>query len=305
MSKNGEPFAHLAPAVRAWALAASDAERIERLLTDRWIGYTRALEALDRLEWLLRHPQRTRMPNLLLVGPTNNGKTMIAAKFLRDHPATTREDGDGDIVPVLHVQCPDAADPRRFHHEIAEALGAPSRPGDSLARKQAQAMHLLRATGVRLLIVDEVHNILAGGADRMNQMLNLLRYLGNALRIPIVAIGVRQALQVIHSDDQLATRFEPFPLPRWRDDDALRTLLASLEATLPLRRPSVLIDARLTRRVLGLSEGVLGEIVALLARAGEAAIRSGVERIDDAMLDATGFVPPAQRRMSAAALGVD
>lgn len=231
MSKNGEPFAHLAPAVRAWALAASDAERIERILTDRWIGYTRALEALDRLEWLLRHPQRTRMPNLLLVGPTNNGKTMIAAKFLRDHPATTREDGDGDIVPVLHVQCPDAADPRRFHHEIAEALGAPSRPGDSLARKQAQ--------------------------------------------------------------------------PRWRDDDALRTLLASLEATLPLRRPSVLIEARLTRRVLGLSEGVLGEIVALLSRAGEAASRSGVERIDDAMLDATGFVPPAQRRMSAAALGVD
>lgn len=166
-------------------------------------------------------------------------------------------------------------------------------------------MHLLRATGVRLLIVDEVHNILAGGADRMNQMLNLLRYLGNVLRMPIVAIGVRQALQVIHSDDQLATRFEPFALPRWRDDDALRTLLASLEATLPLRRPSVLIEARLTRRVLGLSEGVLGEIVALLSRAGEAAIRSGVERIDDAMLDATGFAPPAQRRMSAAALGVD
>ncbi|MFF8032311.1 TniB family NTP-binding protein [Streptomyces sp. NPDC016626] len=47
---------------------------------DRWIGYPRATEALERLETLLAWPSKQRMPNLLLIGPTNNGKSMIVEK---------------------------------------------------------------------------------------------------------------------------------------------------------------------------------------------------------------------------------
>ena len=42
------------------------------------------MQALDRLHELFEHPRRLRMPNLLIVGPTNNGKSMIAEKFRRD-----------------------------------------------------------------------------------------------------------------------------------------------------------------------------------------------------------------------------
>lgn len=305
MSKTGEDYSHLAPAVRDWAAGVGDGARIRRILTDRWIGYTRAERAIERLEWLLRHPKRMRMPNLLIVGPTNNGKTMIAEKFRRQHAPVLRPEGIGDSVPVLYIQCPDAADPRRFHQRIAEALGAPRNPGDSLAKKEAQALHLLKAADVRVLLVDEIHNILAGGTDRMNQMLNLLRFLGNELKIPIVAIGVKEALQVIHSDDQLANRFEPYPLPRWRDDEEFLTLLASFEAILPLRRPSALIEPRMVRHVLARSEGILGEIIALLSRAAEQAVTTGRERIDLPGLEAIPFVPPSQRRATASALGVE
>jgi predicted Ser/Thr protein kinase len=66
-------------------------ERIHRLRADRWIGYPRAVEALNRLEALYTWPNKQRMPNLLLlVGPTNNGKSMIVEKFRRAHrPAPT------------------------------------------------------------------------------------------------------------------------------------------------------------------------------------------------------------------------
>ncbi|MBB2940489.1 putative ATPase with chaperone activity [Actinoplanes lutulentus] len=32
------------------------------------------------------------MPNLLLIGPTNNGKSMIVEKFRRTHPRISRPD---------------------------------------------------------------------------------------------------------------------------------------------------------------------------------------------------------------------
>jgi len=67
---------HLSPAVQELAKEPVEV-RIERILGDRWIGYLRANDAIESLEWLLRHPKRMRMPNLLLVGPTNNGNTSI------------------------------------------------------------------------------------------------------------------------------------------------------------------------------------------------------------------------------------
>ncbi|MBP6918808.1 MAG: TniB family NTP-binding protein [Legionellaceae bacterium] len=48
-------------------------------------------EAVIKLEALISHPKRQRMPNLLIVGPTNNGKSMIIEKFRRTHLFTNKE----------------------------------------------------------------------------------------------------------------------------------------------------------------------------------------------------------------------
>lgn len=72
---------------------------------DRWIGYTRATEALTQLEGLLTLPGKQRMPNLALIGATNDGKSMIIEKFRRDHPPISHADreeipgaGDADAL---------------------------------------------------------------------------------------------------------------------------------------------------------------------------------------------------------------
>jgi hypothetical protein len=297
-------LSHLAPGAQE-LLKQPEEIRIGRILADRWIAYLQATEAIKKLEWLLRHPKKLRMPNLLLVGPTNNGKTMITEKFRRDHGNAQSPDPSVDIVPVLRIQTPNTADPRRFYNAILTALGAPERPSDALAKKEQQAVFLLRRTGVQVLVIDEIHNILAGTTTQLNQMLNLLKYLGNELQIPLVAVGVKEALQVIHSDDQLANRFEPFPLPRWDYGVELNNLLASFERTLPLRRRSSLTNPVFARRVLTMSEGILGEIVTLLTRSAEMAVIMGTERIELETLDRIDYLPPSQRRMSAAAMRVD
>ena len=84
-------LSHLLPAAQGLARLPAD-ERIQRLRADRWIGYPRAVEALNRLETLYAWPNKQRMPNLLLVGPTNNGKSMIIEKFRRTHPASADAD---------------------------------------------------------------------------------------------------------------------------------------------------------------------------------------------------------------------
>jgi predicted ATPase with chaperone activity len=43
------------------------------------------------------------MPNLLLVGPTNNGKSMIVEKFRRTHPASS--DADQEHIRYWSCRC--------------------------------------------------------------------------------------------------------------------------------------------------------------------------------------------------------
>ncbi|MDH2347734.1 TniB family NTP-binding protein [Bradyrhizobium sp. SSUT77] len=290
-------YAHLRPTTRPFA--AEDAgSRIRRIRTDRWIGYARAEAVLAALEDLLSFPKRLRMPNLLLVGPTNNGKTMIVEKFRRTHLANAAsEPADGAaLIPVLKVQMPSGPDEGRFFGAILEALGMPFNPRDRIATKQDTAVRLMRATNVRLLVIDELHNLLSGTAMQQRRLLNVLRWLGNELQIPLVGVGTTEALRAIRSDEQLVNRFEPFPLPVWTDDDEYRRLLSTLEAVLPLRRPSNLTDPAMTARILSAAEGVLGEIIAIVVRAAVKAIETGAETISPRMIERAGFIRPSERR---------
>lgn len=290
-------YLHLQPSVRSLADDSLDS-RIRRIRTDRWITYTKAEYALSRLEELLTYPKRTRMPNILLVGPTNNGKTMIVEKFRRMHPpvpASQTENGSAR-VSVLSVEMPAAPDESRFFGAILAELGFPHLLSDRVSKRQEIAVRLMRETGVETLVVDEVHNLLAGSQVQQRRLLNLLRWLGNELQIPLVAVGTAEALRAIQSDDQLANRFEPIGLPPWRKGDEYGQLLNSLEATIPLRMPSYLTHPTLAEHILASAEGILGEIVSCVTRAAVHAINSGTESISPKVLNETGFISPSQRR---------
>ncbi len=290
-------YPHLHPSARAWA-DEDAASRIRRVRTDRWIGYARAEAALAALDDVLSFPKRTRMPNLLLVGQTNNGKTMIVEKFRRSHPpmaATDTVDGVAR-VPVLKIQMPSGPDERRFFGAILEELGMGQWPRDNLAARQSDAVRLMRLTDVRMLIIDELHNILSGTRTQQRRLLNLLRWLGNELQIPLVGVGTAEALHAIRSDDQLANRFEPVPLPLWSEGPEYLRLLSTLEALLPLQKASGLAGPVLAGTIFTRSEGVLGEIVAIVIRAAVEAISSGAEAITPRIIERSRFTSPSDRR---------
>jgi hypothetical protein len=294
VTDDGLDLSHLHPAAREIARLPAG-ERLQYARADRWIGYTRAAEALDRLETLFTWPARQRMPNLLLTGPTNNGKSMIIEKFRRAHPHVSHP--DREEIPVLAVQMPSDPTVGRFYTVLLAAAGAPPRAGyPRVADLEQVALRVLRMTGVRVLFIDELHNLLSGRADRRREFLSLLRFLGNELRIPLVGAGTREAYLAIRSDDQLENRFAPFPLPRWEPGPEACSLLASFAASFPLRRPSPIATAETAAYLLTRSEGTIGELAALLTDAATAAITSGEEMISQRTLLMAGYAGPTERR---------
>ena len=65
------------------------------------------------------------MPNMLIIRPTNNGKTMIVEKFRRNHLPYESDDGEYEVIPVLMVQMPSNPTIQRFYATIIAALGSP------------------------------------------------------------------------------------------------------------------------------------------------------------------------------------
>jgi type II secretory pathway predicted ATPase ExeA len=269
-------------------------ERLRHVRADRWIGYSRATAALERLETLYGWPGKQRMPNLLLIGPTNNGKSMIIEKFRRAHPPIAHP--EREQIPVLTMQMPSEPSVIRFYVALLAAMGAPLRPRQRLAELEQVALTLLRAVGVRVLVIDELHNVLAGRGEARREFLNLIRFLGNELRIPLVGVGTREAYLAIRSDDQLENRFEPYVLPRWEPDEEACSLLASFAASFPLRRRSSIATVEMARYLLTRSEGTIGEVTHLLTDAALAAIESGEEAINQRTLLLASYVGPSERR---------
>lgn len=294
MSENLD-LSHLSPHAQITAMLPAH-ERIKRVRSERWIGYSAANKALVSLEELITWPERVRMQNMLLIGPTNNGKSMIIEKFRRGYLPYISEDGSKEVIPVLVMQMPSDPSVVRFYTMLLYALNAPVAGRRRVQDLEILALRLMKETKVRMLVIDELHNVLAGSAPIRNEFLNLLRFLGNTLRIPIIGVGTEDAYRAIRSDDQLENRFKPFILPRWKDDDELMSLLASFRISMPLRRSSDFHSREIARYILARTEGTIGEIAALLTYAAIVAIETGEEAINNKTLAMTDYDSPTERR---------
>lgn len=283
------------------ALALSNPDRIRHILALKWIGYPRAKQVLENLEVLMAHPKVHRMPNLLLVAPTNNGKTAIVRRFAELHPVTDDPNAANAVVPIVLVDAPPGPDEGRLYSSILEQVYRPLAPSSRIDQRAFQVKRLLSTVGTSILVVDEIHNILTGGPSRQRHFLNVLKELGNELQIPIVGVGTESALNAIRTDDQMANRFEVMALPVWHDNEDYSRLLASFEKLLPLRQRSYLTSRDLAVRVLGLSEGTIGEIAQVVKRAAIYAIRTHLERITLECLEHIRYVSPSRRRGRSAA----
>ena len=274
-----DKITHLTPAA-ASLLAESNERRIRAIRSRRWVLYPRAKQALDRLTRLLDHPRGTRMPSIAIYGDSGMGKTMIMKRFRDEHPPRFDPVSGALKTPVLAMEMTSRPGERRFYSELLTLLGAPQRSRADIAQMEQAALRIMGAIGVQVLVIDEVHNILAGSYKEQRIVLNTLRFLSNRLQISLVCFGVNEAREAISGDVQLARRFEQFTLSRWAANEQFEILVASILRNTPLRHASVLAPKSL-RRMLQITEGITSSIFHMVNDLAIEAVGSGVERITD------------------------
>lgn len=286
---------HLNEAARA-LLGASDEERIRAIRSGTWLGYSRAKEILARMEDLLDYPRVTRMPNMLLVAPSFNGKTSILERFLEQHPPDLDPEGETTICPVVMIESPPNPDVSSFYSRILDALMAPYKPTASAQEKNSQIKLLFKQMDVKVLIVDEIHHLIAGSLNRQKDFRNALKSLGNESKVSIIAAGIEDAYNAFVADPQMSSRFMPEELPLWKPGKDVGTLLATLERRTPLRKPSDLKSPEKMSEMCLRSEGTLGDLCDLFKELAVDAIRSKTEEITLESIRAIRWVPPSRRK---------
>lgn len=279
--------AHLIPEV-ALALELPTMERIEFCQTDRWVGYTRAQQILNQLDDVFAYPKSLRMPNILLVGRSDNGKSSIVQHFVHRHPMVMREDGSPGPC-VAWVAMPATPTESSFWSEVLWSLHIRHGERDSPEKKRRQAFDAMEYASVRVLAIDEFNHLTNAGKDAA-KLLAAIKNVSSSLRIPIVASGTQAAINALNSDAQMKSRFEPAVLDRWKLDREYLRFLASYETFLPLAEPSGLATRELAPTIYGMAGDTIGGTVKLLKNAASYALRTGREKIDADVLNSMGHL---------------
>lgn len=276
----------------------SDRERIFAIQQGSWIPYPRAKKILERMEELFEYPRIDRMPNLLIVGASNNGKSKILRHFDEMHKPDPNPEGEYSIVPVIYIEAPKKPDINDFYNRILEAIWQPYSIRAINSEKERGVMNILRKIQLKVLMVDEIQHIIAGGQVKQREFRNGLKSLGNELRISIICAGVEEAFNAFNTDPQLSNRFEPDFLPKWKMDNEYGDLLASFERRIPLRKPSNLRDPAIAQKVLWMGEGILGEVHEVLKRAAVLAIKDKSEQITLEIIEKIRWTMPSKRKVA-------
>lgn len=278
-------LSHVSEKFRNIAMLPDAKERLLFLEEDRWVGYLRANETIEHLYGLMHIPKRSRMPNALIVSEPNNGKTSLINRFKILYGEGYVDENNNAVKPVIAVQAPASPDEKALYINILDHFWAPYRERDSTLKLRNQVIHFLRISHVRLLIIDEMNSLLGGSAMKQRQVMNAIKYLCNEASIPIVGFGTREAVRVLHTDPQHASRFEVITLPLWTLDSNFQKLLVNFEKILPLRKPSFLAEPEMARLLHAKSGGNLGNLHTILRESAKVAIKSGQEMISKELIE--------------------
>lgn len=263
-------------------LEYTTAERIQFCQSDRWVGYTRAQQILKQLDDLLAYPKSLRMPNLLLVGRSDNGKSSILQHFVGRHPMLMREDGTPGPT-VLWFSMPATPTESSFWSELLWSLNIQHRERDPVEKKRRQALNAMEYASVRMLAIDEFNHLTNAGKDA-GRLLSAIKNLSSDMRLSILASGTEAAFNALNTDPQMRSRFEPAKLERWKLDKEYLRFLASYEMLLPLAEPSGLASRELAPTIYGMAGDTIGATVKVLKNAAVHALQTGREKIDAEVL---------------------
>ena len=273
---------NLSPQLKKY-LDLSDKERIFFIQKDKWIDYPEASKILTKIEDIFNAPKSIRSRGMLLYGDSNNGKTAILKRFYRKFAKDEYVDEDGDLIhllPIVYVIAEASSDESVMFTEILSSMNVPVNHKEKVTKKKEEAIYYLNLMKTKIIIIDEIQNVLHGPHNKMAQLITSLKTLNNKTGIPIILAGTQDAMSAISIDNQTKSRFKPYELPLWNNDENFLRFIATIEAMLPLKKASdIYKNHELLTYIHKLSNSCIGEAINILKDAAIYAIRSKSERI--------------------------
>ncbi len=178
-----------------------------------------------------------------------------------------------------YVETPPRTTLKGFFKELLSVLGIPTVRSESTVDLEHKVLLAMDQVNIRMLFVDEIHNMLEARKEHIHDVLNGLKSLSNRAEIPIVLIGTECAADTIYFDEQVANRFPAWELPRWEFSDEFRDFLHTFEMLLPLKGQSNLASKEIAREIFEHSRGLIGEAVKIIVRSAEQITRAGADYI--------------------------
>ncbi len=293
-----ELYPHLHPNYR-YLMDLNDETRIASLDDNIWINYPKSDEVIQLLVQALNRAQKKpRVQGLLLIGESNIGKTSIVTQFRIMHEDSSFVDAQEMTrasKPVIYALMK-SSDEKDLYIGILERFFTAFRPTDPLAKLRHQAIALMRECHVKMLILDEIQNLLRGTATKQRIIMDAIKNLSNELMIPIVGVGTKEAALILATDPQHTSRFDIVRLSKWELDKNFRGMLMAFEKRMPLKKPSSLDKKEKATPLYNISRGNLGDLHRLLIECTRYAIQHGIEEITEEIIEKHKWVKPTDTR---------
>ncbi|MFX3636699.1 MAG: TniB family NTP-binding protein [Candidatus Pristimantibacillus sp.] len=220
-------------------------------------------------ESMMKRPGKTR--HLFIMGSSNVGKSTLAEKFLEKHPEYTDVDEEGteiDKRPVILVEIPHPFTLKEFYYEVLDSLGTPRLSGrPEINDLKVKAYNLINKQEVKLIIFDEINNILTSSINNKTAM-DAIKQMANKTKVPLVLMGTPDSVKLREEDEQYKSRYRPKALKRFEEcDDEFCSFLKKIEEKIDPPKPLYLWNDQTAQLLHYMSKGKVGYITPLLIEA--------------------------------------
>lgn len=261
-------------------LTRSIEERVTWIHQDRFILHPGAKEALSAMKDVFNRPHCIRPACLAIIGGTNEGKTAVTNRFVRDlGKAPSAILGGDDEMPVVLVEMPPRATEPRVCLAIARALGL---AGYANSKSRLVSDHVYRALvakKVRVLILMEFQHVSPLPKCEREIVLDMVKGISNQ-GVHVYAVGTDKAQDLVGEDEQVANRMRIVNVKGFKKGTNLIDFLHSLESFYPLPKPSDLGSQPTMEKIYERTNGITGEVVTLCNAAAAWAVKNGKDCID-------------------------
>lgn len=284
------PYPHLDNSVVP-CMSESGPRRIERILKDTLILHSRLAALLNEVQWLVAEPVRMRARGVIITGDPGAGKTAICKMVRNAYPVDAVNDLGQHAPKAIAMSLSGARTAKSLLLRVLEATRSPTSGRQTIYELERVVKDILRAMPCRLLIFDEVQDVLSARESEQLRVFEVIKLLMNELSLPVLCLGTQKAERAFKADPHLNARFQAFEIPAWEEGDDFASFLRVYERFIPLKCRSDLAQPGIQKVLIRKGRGVIGPMIETLQRAAVNAVADGTEVITAKSLEEAQLHP--------------